>query len=76
MRMDVNEAQDKLSDLLAAAERGEEAIIARRGEAVARLIPLGRTAVRLGALRGAVPPETVPDFLEPMSDDDLAEWGA
>lgn len=43
---------------------------------MARLVPVAATTVCLGALRGTVPPDSVPDFLEPMSDDDLAEWDA
>jgi prevent-host-death family protein len=40
MRVGVLEAKNRLSELLAAAERGEEVVITRRGEPVARLEPV------------------------------------
>ena len=76
MQMNVSEAKAKLSELVAAAERGEEVIIARGGHPVVRLTAVRPAGVRLGALKGVVAPESVPEFLEPMSEEDLAEWGA
>ena len=74
MQMNVAEAKAKLSELVAAAERGEEVVIARGGRPVVRLVPAAVSGVRLGLLSGMVPPESVPDFLEPMDADELAEW--
>ncbi len=74
MQMNVAEAKAKLSKLVAAAERGEEVVIARGGRPVVRLVPAA-AAVRLGLLEGIVPLESMPDFLEPMGADELAEWG-
>lgn len=76
MQMNVSEAKAKLSELVAAAERGEEVIIARGGHPVVRLTAVRPSGVRLGVLKGLVAPESVPDFLEPMSAEDLAEWEA
>jgi prevent-host-death family protein len=76
MQMNVADAKAKLSELVAAAERGEEVIIARGGHPVVRLVPAHSRSVRLGTLKGLVPPDSVPDFLEPMSEDELQEWGA
>lgn len=76
MQINVSEAKAKLSELLAAAERGEEVIIARGGVPVVRLVPAKRRGIRLGLLEGIVAKETMPDFLEPMSEEELAEWGA
>lgn len=76
VQMNVAEAKAKLSELLAAVDAGEEVIIARGGVPAARLVPIAKTGVRLGILEGVVDPGTVPDFLEPMSAEDLAEWGA
>ena len=64
------------SELVAAAERGEEVVIARGGQPVVRLVPTATASVRLGLLEGVVPADSVPDFLEPMDADELAEWGA
>ncbi|WP_299655680.1 type II toxin-antitoxin system prevent-host-death family antitoxin [uncultured Jannaschia sp.] len=75
MQMNVAEAKAKLSELVAAAERGEEVVIARGGRPVVRLVPAAASCVRLGLLAGMVPPESVPSFLEPMDPDELAEWG-
>jgi prevent-host-death family protein len=75
MQMNVAEAKAKLSQLLAAVDAGEEVVIARDGVPAARLVPMTRNPVRLGILEGVVSPDTVPDFLQPMPDDELAEWG-
>lgn len=76
MQMNVAEARAKLSQLLAAVDAGEEVVIARDGVPAARLVPIVRGGVRLGLLEGVVDPATTPDFFEPMSEDELAEWGA
>ncbi len=76
VQMNVAEAKAKLSELLAAVEAGEDVIIARGGVPAARLVPIARAGVRLGILEGVVDPGSVPDFLEPMSKEDLAEWEA
>lgn len=76
MQMNVAEARAKLSQLLAAVDAGEEVVIARDGVPAARLVPVARPSVRLGLLQGIVDPNTIPDFLEPMSPEELAEWGA
>ena len=76
VQVNVAEARAKLSQLLAAVDAGEEVVIARDGVPAARLVPVVRSEVRLGLLKQLVDPTTVPDFTEPMSEDDLAEWGA
>ncbi len=67
----MQEAKTRLSQLLAAAERGEEVVIARDGEPVVRLVPIGTPPLRpVGFVAG-----TVPDtFFEPLPDDELAAW--
>ena len=49
------EAKNKLSELLARAERGEEIVITRRGQPVAKLVPVNalsdRERARLAAQR-------------------------
>ena len=49
MRVGVLEAKNRLSELLAAAERGEEVVITRRGEPIVRLEPFHK---RLSAEEG------------------------
>lgn len=72
MQMNIAEAKAKLSELIAAAEQGREVVIARGGHPVVRLIAVGRPTVRIGIGDGLV--SRVPDFLEPMSEDELRDW--
>jgi prevent-host-death family protein len=44
--VNVHDAKTQLSALLAAVEAGEEIVIARSGEPVARLVPYGAAASR------------------------------
>ena len=77
MQMNIAEAKAKLSELVAAAERGEDVILARGGHPVARITSMVAPAgLRFGPLKGLVPEDGVPDFTEPMSEDELREWGA
>ena len=47
----MHEAKTKLSQLVERAEAGEDVVIARNGEPVARLVPIAKTA-GLSAVRG------------------------
>ena len=71
--VNVHQAKTQLSRLLAQAEVGEEVIIARRGEPVARLVackPKGKR--RFGAMKGKI---VVDDsVLEPLPEEELALW--
>jgi antitoxin (DNA-binding transcriptional repressor) of toxin-antitoxin stability system len=70
----IHVAKTNLSQLLARIEAGEEIVIARGRNPIARLMPIRRapTARKFGALKGVV---TVgPEFFEPMADDELARW--
>ncbi|KUF10861.1 type II toxin-antitoxin system Phd/YefM family antitoxin [Pseudoponticoccus marisrubri] len=73
MQMNIAEAKAKLSELIAAAERGEEVVIARGGKPIVRLVSAQpQPAFRIGIADGAV--TDLPDFLEPMPDDESALW--
>jgi prevent-host-death family protein len=73
MQMNIAEAKAKLSELIAAVERGEDVVIARGGVPVARIVPATHgTRFRIGLADGAI--DRVPDFLEPMTDDELQAW--
>ena len=71
--VNVREAKSQLSRLLARAEAGEEIVIARRGEPVARLVackPKGKR--RFGAMKGKI---VVGDsILDPLPEAELALW--
>ena len=69
----VHTAKTTLSQLIAAAEAGEEVIIKRGHEAVVRLVPLVGAAKRqFGALAGKVSLD--PTFFEPLPEDELDAW--
>lgn len=73
MQASVHEAKTNLSRLLEAVARGERVIITRHGIPAAELVPVRPSGVRLGSLKGAVPPP--PDaFFEPLDEEDLRRW--
>ncbi len=74
MQLNISEAKAKLSELIAAAESGDEVIIARGGQPAVRLVPVHRPTVCLGIGDGLV--GRVPDFIAPMSEDELKDWEA
>lgn len=71
--VNVHQAKTQLSRLLAQVEAGEDVVIARRGEPVARLVrckPQGKR--RFGSMKGKI---FVDDsILDPLPDDELAAW--
>ncbi len=70
----IHEAKTHLSKLVARVEAGEEIIIARGKEPVARLTSLPRPVRRVfGAMAGRF---DIPDafFFDPLPDDELAAW--
>lgn len=72
----MHEAKTKLSQLVERAEAGEEIIIARNGNPVARLVPVrseNRLADVYGALRGQI---HVADDFDELPDDIAEAFGA
>ena len=70
----IHNAKTNLSQLLARVEAGEEIILARGREPIARIVPFQPRAVKreLGALRGIV--SVGPEFFEPLPAEELADW--
>jgi prevent-host-death family protein len=70
----IHDAKTNLSKLIARVEAGEEIMIARGKTPVARLTPVRAPAAtrRFGALKGII--SVGPEFFEPLSDADIAEW--
>ncbi len=70
----IYEAKSALSRLVARAAAGEEIVIAKAGKPMARLVPLGRTAVHRepGGWEGRV--TVAEDFDDSLPDDSLAEF--
>ena len=71
----IHEAKTHLSKLIARVEAGEEIVIARGKEPVARLTPVARHRLipKPGYLRGKV---TVPEafFFDPLPEEELQLW--
>jgi prevent-host-death family protein len=69
----VHAAKTNLSKLIEAALAGEEVVIARGAKPVVRLVPVQSKRFKIGILKDVLTGE-IPDFLEPMSEEDLALW--
>jgi prevent-host-death family protein len=68
MQVNMHDAKTRLSELVAAAESGEEVIIARGGTPAVRLVAVNveYEPVRLGVLAGEI--ELGEDFDEPLPE--------
>ena len=72
MQVPINEAKTQLSKLIEASLAGEDVVISRGRLPVVKLVPV-QTAFAFGLLQGRV--ATSPSFDEPMSEDELRNWG-
>ena len=73
--VNVTAARTHLSRLLAQVERGEEVVIARNKEPVAKLVAFQpQHQRRFGALRGRISLDE--RFFKPLPEDELAAWEA
>ena len=74
MQYNIHEAKTHLSRLLERACQGEDIVIAKAGVPFVRLVPrVPRQERELGFLRGEF---TVgEEIFEPMSEQELEEWG-
>ena len=72
MQFSVHTAKTQLSKLIEAALAGEEVVITKGAKPVVRLVPIPQSGFRFGLLEEKV--GTVPDFFEPMSEEDLKLW--
>ncbi len=71
--VNVSQAKSQLSRLIARVEAGEEVVIARRGEPVARLVackPQGKR--RPGVLKGKA--VITDEFFDPLPEEELKLW--
>ena len=71
--VNVHQAKTSLSRLLAQVEAGEEVVIARRGEPVARLVPCKpRSKRQFGSMKGKI---VIDDsFFDPLPEEELRAW--
>ena len=72
MLVNVHNAKSQLSKLIAAAEAGTDVVIVRNGKSAVRLVPVQPSGFRFGTLAHLL--AAVPDFDDPMDDDELALW--
>ena len=72
MLVNVHDAKSQLSKLIAAAEAGDDVVIARKGKPAVRLVPVKPGGFQLDALAHLV--DAVPEFDEPMDKNELALW--
>ncbi|WP_424450036.1 type II toxin-antitoxin system Phd/YefM family antitoxin [Plasticicumulans lactativorans] len=75
MQLNLHEARTRLSELVEAARRGEDIVIARSGTPMARLVPVGeapRRGIRLGLMKGEI--TIADDFDAPLPADVLAAF--
>jgi len=71
----VHQAKTNLSRLIRKAESGEDVVIARGKKPVAKIIALkvrGKKRIP-GRLKGKI--HIHPSFFDPMTKEELAEWG-
>ncbi|MDR0250885.1 MAG: type II toxin-antitoxin system prevent-host-death family antitoxin [Burkholderiales bacterium] len=73
MQVTIHTAKSSLSKLIEAALSGEEVIIAKGKQPVAKIIPIAHNGFTMGILKGKLT-GSGPDFFEPMPADDLALW--
>ena len=74
MQVNVETAETQLSELIDAALKGEEVVIARESGPAVRLVPVPRSGFRIGSMAHLLTSEGMPDFFEPMDEEDLRLW--
>jgi prevent-host-death family protein len=75
----LNDAQEHLAELLIRAEGGEEILIEREGRPAMKIVPVATekqtAARRVGGQNLLGITYIAPDFDDPMSEEELKEWG-
>ena len=86
MQFNIGEAKDRLSQLVAAARRGEDVVIALAGQPQVKLVPVegiqelereaevARRMAAFGMFKDTYNAEAVERALAPMSDEELEDW--
>jgi prevent-host-death family protein len=70
----IHEAKTNLSKLIARAEAGEEIVIARGKDPVAKIVPIAKPKARrkFGSMKGLI---KIDDrFFEPLPEEELRRW--
>ncbi len=74
MQVTIHAAKTNLSKLIEAALKGEDVVIARGDTPVVRLVAIERKSAFVFDVMADKLKGPIPDFLEPMSEDELALW--
>lgn len=71
----IHEAKTNLSKLIKEACEGEEVIISRGDKPVVKLVPIGvaEGPRKPGRFKGKI--SWTPDAFDPLTDEELREWG-
>lgn len=69
MQVNMLDAKTRLSQLVEAAERGEEVVIARKGTPVAQIVPIRKRKFNFGFLKDHVSP-VADELLFAMSEEE------
>ncbi len=75
MQIEIHVAQTILESLVEAAQSGQEVVLMDGGRAVAKIVALEqpkKAPFKIGILEGKL--GEIPDFLEPMSEEELSLW--
>lgn len=72
MLINMHEAKSQLSKLIAAAEAGDDVVIARNGKPAVKLVPLNSSKFRFGALAHLT--AAVPDFDDSLDETEISMW--
>ena len=72
MLVNMHQAKSQLSKLIAAAEAGDDVVIARNGKPAVKLVPLNSSKFRFGALAHLT--TTVPDFDDVLDEAEISMW--
>jgi len=73
-KVTIHQAKTNLSRLIRKAAEGEEVVISRGSEPVARLVPVGpvKGKRRPGSMKGIL--HVGPEFFEPLPESELSAW--
>ena len=73
MQVTISDAELRFREMIDAALRGEEVTIASGSIPALRLVPIEKGRLTYGVMADKLK-GPVPDFLEPMSDEELSLW--
>ena len=73
MQVSIDDAAQDFRALIEAVRNGEEVVITEDGAPVVRMEIATRSGFRFGLLAGILK-GPIPDFTEPMGEDELALW--